>query len=249
MSRKKRKEREFKASIRQLQTEELILKLDNRYNTRTANCRVVPRNVTQDNLLASLEHTDTSITFAVGPAGTGKTFITTKKAIQSLSSGMVSKVIITRPAISVDEQHGFLPGTLQDKMAPWTRPIIDIFEEHFTPSHIENMIDANIIEIAPLAYMRGRTFKNAFVIADEMQNATREQMKMLLTRIGVGSQMVITGDLRQHDRGFGDNGLKDFLERLQQKESEYIRVVEFTSKDVERHPAVVEILGVYNDLD
>ena len=223
MSRKKRKEREFKASIRQLQTEELILKLDNRYNTKTANCRVVPRNVTQDNLLASLEHTNTSITFAVGPAGTGKTFITTKKAIQSLSSGMVSKVIITRPAISVDEQHGFLPGTLQDKMAPWTRPIIDIFEEHFTPSHIENMIDANIIEIAPLAYMRGRTFKNAFVIADEMQNATREQMKMLLTRIGVGSQMVITGDLRQHDRGFGDNGLKDFLAIEYEKHAEIIK--------------------------
>ena len=249
MSRKKRKEREFKASIRQLQTEDLILKLDNRYNTKTANCTVVPRNITQDNLLASLEHTNTSITFAVGPAGTGKTYIATKKAIQSLSSGMVSKIVITRPAISVDEQHGFLPGTLQDKMAPWTRPIIDIFEEHFTTSHIENMIDANIIEIAPLAYMRGRTFKNSFIIADEMQNATIEQMKMLLTRIGVGSKMVITGDLRQHDRGFGDNGLKDFLERLQDKDYEFIRTVEFTSKDIERHPAVAEILGVYDDLN
>ena len=224
MSRKKRKEREFKAKIRQLQTEDLILKLDNRYNTKTANCTVVPRNITQDSLLASLEHTNTSITFAVGPAGTGKTYIATK-------------------------QHGFLPGTLQDKMAPWTRPIIDIFEEHFTPSHIENMIDANIIEIAPLAYMRGRTFKNSFVIADEMQNATIEQMKMLLTRIGIGSKMVITGDLRQHDRGFGDNGLKDFLERLEDKNYEFIRTIEFTSKDIERHPAVAEILGVYNDLN
>ena len=249
MSRKKRKEREFKAKIRQLQTEELILKLDNRYNTKTANCTVVPRNITQDSLLASLEHTNTSITFAVGPAGTGKTYIATKKAVQSLMSGMVSKIVITRPAISVDEQHGFLPGTLQDKMAPWTRPIIDIFEEHFTPSHIENMIDANIIEIAPLAYMRGRTFKNSFVIADEMQNATIEQMKMLLTRIGVGSKMVITGDLRQHDRGFGDNGLKDFLERLEDKDYEFIRTIEFTSKDIERHPAVAEILSVYNDLN
>ena len=249
MSRKKRKEREFKARIRQLNTEELILKLDNRYNTKTANCTVVPRNITQDNLLASLEHTSTSITFAVGPAGTGKTYIATKKAVQSLMSGMVSKIVITRPAISVDEQHGFLPGTLQDKMAPWTRPIIDIFEEHFTPSHIENMIEANIIEIAPLAYMRGRTFKNAFVIADEMQNATIEQMKMLLTRIGVGSKMVITGDLRQHDRGFGDNGLKDFLERLEEKDYEFIRTIEFTSKDIERHPAVAEILSVYNDLN
>ena len=249
MSRKKRKDRQFKANIRQLQTEELILKLDNRYNTKTANCRVVPRNVTQDHLLASLEHTSTAITFAVGPAGTGKTYITTKKAIQALSSGMVNKIVITRPAISVDEQHGFLPGTLQEKMAPWTRPIIDIFEEHFTPSHIANMIEANIIEIAPLAYMRGRTFKDAFIIADEMQNATVEQMKMLLTRIGTGSQMVITGDLRQHDRGYGDNGLKDFLERLKDNKAECITLVEFTSNDIERHPAVAEVLGVYNDLD
>ena len=246
MSRKKRKEREFKASIRQLQTEDLILKLDNRYLNKTANVTVIPKNITQDTLLESLEHTETSITFAVGPAGTGKTYITTKKAIQALTSGRVSKLIVTRPAVSVDEQHGFLPGTLQEKMAPWTRPIIDILEEHFTPSHIETMIESNIIEIAPLAYMRGRTFKNAFIIADEMQNATEEQMKMLLTRIGTNSKLVVTGDLNQHDRGFGDNGLKDFLARIKDKDSEYIKTVTFTAKDIERHPAVAEVLSFYD---
>jgi len=252
MSRKKRKERDFKARIRQLHTEELILKLDNRYNTKTANCTVVPRNITQDNLLASLEHTSTSITFAVGPAGTGKTLISTKKAIQSLLSGMVSKIIITRPAISVDEQHGFLPGTLQDKMAPWTRPIIDIFEEHFTPSHIENMIEANIVEIAPLAYMRGRTFENSWIIADEMQNATKSQMKMLLTRIGVGTKMIVTGDLKQHDRGFSENGLSDFIELVKNYETsnlKHIGVSRFDMMDVERHPAVTEVLKIYGEDD
>ena len=245
MSRKKRKDKQFKASIRQLQTEGLILKLETRYMNKTANVTVIPKNITQDNLIDSLEHTNTSITFAVGPAGTGKTYIATKKAIQSLTTGAVSKVIITRPAVSVDEQHGFLPGTLQEKMAPWTRPIIDIFEEHFTPSHIENMIEANIIEIAPLAYMRGRTFKNAFILADEMQNATQEQMKMLLTRIGPNSKLVVTGDLNQHDRGFADNGLKDFLKRIDGHESEYIRSIYFSTKDIERHPAVAEVLSFY----
>tara|TARA_B100001057_G_scaffold332574_1_gene333000 strand:+ start:1212 stop:1952 length:741 start_codon:yes stop_codon:yes gene_type:complete len=246
MSRRKRKDRQFKAAIRQLQTEELILKLDTRYLNKTANVTVIPKNITQDTLVESLEHTDTNITFAVGPAGTGKTYIATKKAIQALTSGAVSKIIVTRPAVSVDEQHGFLPGTLQEKMAPWTRPIIDIFEEHFTPSHIENMIEANIIEIAPLAYMRGRTFKNAFIIADEMQNATQEQMKMLLTRIGPNSKLVVTGDLNQHDRGFGDNGLKDFLVRIEGKQSRYIKTIYFDTRDIERHPAVAEVLSFYD---
>ena len=107
--------------------------------------------------------------------------------------------MVTRPAVSVDEQHGFLPGTLMEKMAPWTRPIFDVFEEYYSPEQIEYMINDNKVEVAPLAYMRGRTFKNSFIIADEMQNATDSQMKMLLTRIGQGSKIVVTGDLAQHD--------------------------------------------------
>jgi len=210
---------------------------------------ILPRNRNQETYVLKLLDPKKDIVFGIGPAGTGKTLLAVQVAVKMFKEGFVDKVIVTRPAVSVDEDLGFLPGTLEDKMAPWTRPIFDVFKEYFSARDIQGMLEEGIIEIAPLAYMRGRTFKNAFIIADEMQNATTEQMKMLLTRIGNGSQMVITGDLRQHDRGYGDNGLKDFLERLQDNESEYIKVVEFTSKDVERHPAVVEILDVYGDLN
>jgi len=120
----------------------------------------------------------------------------------------VEKIIVTRPAVSADEDLGFLPGTLEEKMAPWTRPIFDVFSGIFLCNEIENMIQEGIIEISPLAYMRGRTFKNAYIIADEMQNATPSQMKMLLTRIGENSKMAVTGDLAQADR-LKDNGLLD----------------------------------------
>jgi phosphate starvation-inducible PhoH-like protein len=148
----------------------------------------------------------------------------------------------------VDEQHGFLPGTLQEKMAPWTRPVFDLFEEYYTPDQIEYMIGDNKVEISPLAYMRGRTFKNSYIIADEMQNATDSQMKMLLTRIGEGSKLVVTGDLAQHDRGYESNGLKLFIERLQRIASDRIKVVEFANTDIERHPVVDEVLGIYNQV-
>ena len=133
--------------------------------------------------------------------------------IRNLEEGNVDRIVITRPAVSVDEQHGFLPGDLKEKMAPWTRPIFDFLEEHYSAKQVENMIKDKTIEISPLAYMRGRTFKGAWIIADEMQNATQEQTKMLLTRIGEGSKIVVTGDLAQHDRGFNNNGLKDFLNK------------------------------------
>jgi phosphate starvation-inducible protein PhoH and related proteins len=130
-------------------------------------------------------------------------------------------------------------------MSPWTRPMFDIFEEYYAPYQIETMVKDNVIEIAPLAYMRGRTFKNALIIADEMQNATDSQMKMLLTRLGENSKMVVTGDLEQHDRGYHDNGLKMFVDRLVQYQSDMIGVVEFTSEEVERHPVVSEVLDIY----
>jgi phosphate starvation-inducible PhoH-like protein len=157
------------------------------------------------------------------------------------------KIVVTRPAISVDEQHGFLPGTLEEKMAPWTRPIFDVFKEYWSPATIEAMIAEDVIEIAPLAYMRGRTFKNAYIIADEMQNATPSQMKMLLTRIGTGSRIIVTGDLAQHDRGYENNGLKDFVKKLKSKNSDMIAIVEFERQDVERHEVVTEVLGIYGD--
>jgi len=130
-------------------------------------------------------------------------------------------------------------------MAPWTRPIFDIFEEHYHPKEIEYMIESNVLEIAPLAYMRGRTFKNSIILADEMQNATQEQMKMLLTRIGDNSKMIVNGDLAQHDRGYQSNGLKEFLQKLNITNSDRISVVEFDHSHVERHPAVAEVLKIY----
>ena len=153
---------------------------------------------------------------------------------------------MTRPAVSVDEDLGFLPGTLEQKMAPWTRPIFDVLREYFQAKEIEGMIEEGIIEIAPLAYMRGRTFKNSFILADEMQNATPNQMKMLLTRLGESSQMAVTGDLAQADRQ-NDNGLIDFTNLLAKSNSTHLDIVHFAQGDIERHNAVKEVLQVYGD--
>jgi len=215
--------------------------------TRQKEVNIIPRNFNQDNLLGYLEDNNINIVFAVGPAGTGKTLISTLAGIKQLKKSNINKFVVTRPAVSVDEQHGFLPGTLMEKMAPWTRPIFDVFEEYYSPEQIEYMINDNKVEVAPLAYMRGRTFKNAFIIADEMQNATDSQMKMLLTRIGTGSKIVVTGDLNQHDRGYESNGLKMFIDRLVAKGSESIKCIEFGSTDIERHPAVAEVLRLYGE--
>ena len=149
--------------------------------------------------------------------------------------------------MSTDEDLGFLPGTLEQKMAPWTRPIFDVLREYFYSGEIESMIREGIIEISPLAYMRGRTFKRAFIIADEMQNATPNQMKMLLTRIGMYSKMAVTGDLAQADR-LNDNGLIDFVNQIKRKDTKHIDVCYFKKEDIERHEAVKEVLEIYGDL-
>ena len=219
------------------------------YKRREKQVTIIPKNVTQEDYLEMLDDNAKAIVFAMGPAGTGKTMLGVLAAIDAMKNGRCEKIVITRPAVSVDEQHGFLPGTLVEKMAPWTRPIFDVMEEYWSPSEIENMIAENIIEIAPLAYMRGRTFKNAWIVADEMQNATPSQMKMLLTRIGENSKIVVTGDLAQHDRGFENNGLKDFVALLKKRRSNMIGVVEFQRKDVERHAAVTAVLEIYGDED
>jgi phosphate starvation-inducible protein PhoH and related proteins len=206
-----------------------------------------PRNKNQATYLQQLQDESKNIVLAVGPAGTGKTLLAVQNGIRQFQEGKVDKIIVTRPAVSVDEDLGFLPGTLNEKMAPWTRPIFDVLGEYYQQKDIENMLYENVIEISPLAYMRGRTFKNAYVIADEMQNATINQMKMLLTRLGEGSKMVVTGDLAQADR-LKDNGLINFIELLDKhKKLERIDVVHFDSKDIERHEAVKEILEIYGD--
>ena len=210
---------------------------------------IVPRNISQENYLELLKNPRKFIVFAIGPAGTGKTMLGVQMAIKNLKEGVISKIIITRPAVSVDEEHGFLPGTLNQKMEPWTRPIMDVFEEYYHPREIAEMLDDGVIEISPLAYMRGRTFKNAFIVADEMQNATPSQMKMLLTRLGEGSRMVVTGDLNQADRP-RENGLLEFCE-LYGEGGDYrmLAMARFESSDVERHPVVKEILSLYKETE
>ena len=196
-------------------------------------------------MLKLLDHRK-DIVFGIGPAGTGKTLLAVQVAVKLFKEGVIDKIIVTRPAVSVAEDLGFLPGTLEQKMAPWTRPIFDVFRDYFTSQDIEGMIEEGIVEIAPLAYMRGRTFKKSYIIADEMQNATPNQMKMLLTRLGEGSFMAVTGDLAQADR-ISDNGLVDFTKLLEKTNSTHLDIVYFTQGDIERHQAVKEVLEVYGD--
>lgn len=221
-----------------------------RFIARKRRVDLIPRSLTQEKYIQALNDDEQYVVFATGPAGTGKTLLGTLYAIKCLKEGKVDKVIITRPAVSVDEEHGFLPGTLVEKMAPWTRPLFDVFEEYYTPLQIEKMIEDGQIEICPLAYMRGRTFKNAIILADELQNVTPNQMKMLLSRIGENSRIVATGDVNQHDRGFEQNGLKDFVERLDKHQgSNNITVIRFDASEIERHPIIEEILDMYKDVD
>jgi phosphate starvation-inducible PhoH-like protein len=211
--------------------------------------QIVPRNTAQETYLELLKNPKKYIVFAIGPAGTGKTLLGVQMAIKLYKEGVISKIIITRPAVSVDEEHGFLPGTLNQKMEPWTRPIIDVFEEYYHPREIAEMLENGEIEISPLAYMRGRTFKNAFIVADEMQNATPSQMKMLLTRLGEGARMVVTGDLNQADRP-RENGLLDFVNLYKDSgTNRYVDMARFDSTHIERHPVVREILSIYKESD
>jgi phosphate starvation-inducible PhoH-like protein len=209
--------------------------------------QLLPRNVAQEDYVDALCDPSKHIVFAMGPAGTGKSLMATLYAIKALQDGEIEKIIITRPVVSVDEQLGFLPGDLTAKLAPWCIPILDIFKEYFSVQMVEKMIRNEVIELAPLGMMRGRTLKNCICILDESQNATPNQMKMMLTRIGDGSRMFITGDVQQHDRGYEQNGLKDFVEKLKRMPTDAIEVIEFARKDVERHPIVEEVLRIYGD--
>jgi len=194
----------------------------------------------------SLMSKNVSLVVALGPAGSGKTLLACQSAIKALLSKTIDKIVITRPLVSVDEELGFLPGTFEAKMDPWVRPIFDILRESFTSAEIQSMIDTGSIEISPLAYMRGRTFKKSFIIADEMQNSTPNQMKMILTRIGESSKMVITGDLFQSDR-VGENGLSDFMIRYNDSPvaSREISCIELEKCDVHRSSIVSTILDIY----
>lgn len=219
------------------------------YKKHSKRIELIPRNRRQEDYIADLLDPNLSIIFATGPAGTGKTMLAVLAAIKALKEGEITKIVITRPAVGVDgEKHGFLPGDLNNKMEPWTRPIFDVLHEHYTRKETAMMLEEQILEISPLAYMRGRTFKDSWIIADEMQNATPGQMKMLLTRLGEGSRMLVTGDVMQADRQGEENGLIDFDRLLQDfGDSQYIGWTEFGYKDIERHPAVAEVLKIYGD--
>jgi len=225
-----------------------VINIHQRLEEKRKRVQIYPKNLSQESYLLKLNDPNKMIVFAIGPAGTGKTMLAVQWAIDQLKYGDIDRIIITRPAVSVDEQHGFLPGDLNQKMEPWTKPIMDVFSENYNAREITNMITEGVIEVSPLAYMRGRTFKNAVIIADEMQNATPSQMKMLLTRLGQRSKMVVTGDLQQADRP-SNNGLLEFLQLFKDfKNNRYVDVCHFTVGDVERHEAVKEILAIYKDV-
>ncbi len=211
-----------------------------------------PKGVNQKKYVECLNNDNNKIVVVYGPAGTGKTMFACIKAINLLKSGILNKIILTRPVVTVEEELGFLPGNIVKKMDPWTRPIFDIFSEFYSKTEVDNMIYNNVIEISPLAFMRGRTFKNAFIIADEMQNSSPNQMMMLTTRIGTNSRMVITGDLKQTDK-ISNNGLSDFVQKIntyyssKNKTNENnIQLIEFTNSDVERSEIVKNVIDIYN---
>jgi len=215
---------------------------------RMKQIEIVPKSRGQENLVLSLLDPQVAITIAVGPAGTGKTYLAMQAAIKLLRTGEIEKIVLTRPAIGVDdEKHGFLPGDINQKMEPWTRPLLDVLHEYYSPKDVAQMLADQVIEISPLAYMRGRTFKAAYIIADEMQNATPGQMKMLLTRIGEGSSIVVTGDVEQADRTNLNNGLLDIANRLERSPTNGLKVCRLSSKDTQRHPIINSVLGLYAD--
>ena len=210
-----------------------------------------PTTKNQELYVRGLQDKGKAIVLGVGPAGCGKTLFACTSAVEYYNKGFVDKIIMTRPVVPVEEEIGFLPGSLASKMEPWTRPLFDIFHEYFSVNDVQMMMKHGIIEIAPFAFMRGRTFKKAFIIADEMQNSSPKQMLMLTTRMGEGSKMVITGDLKQSDL-LVENGLRDFLHRYERMEGggglSEIEVVKFLEEDVKRSAVVSTILRLYDDV-
>ncbi|MCU1524622.1 MAG: PhoH family protein [Microbacteriaceae bacterium] len=190
---------------------------------------------------------DNTIVFGIGPAGTGKTYLAMAKAVQSLQRKEVSRIILTRPAVEAGERLGYLPGTLTDKIDPYLRPLYDALNEMMDPEIVPKLLAAGTIEVAPLAYMRGRTLNDSFIVLDEAQNTTPEQMKMFLTRLGFGSKMVVTGDVTQVDLPAGASGLQLVTRVLD--EIDEIHFVRLTSEDVVRHSLVGRIVDAYTKYD
>lgn len=208
---------------------------------------LLPKSINQEKYILALTDNQQDVVVVSGPAGTGKTYLAMLAAIQALRDRTCDKIIITRPAVAVDdEKHGFLPGDLNQKMEPWVRPLFDVLNEFYSVKELQYMLSEQTIEIAPLAFLRGRTFKDSWIILDESQNTTVSQMKMLLTRIGEGSKIVVTGDTDQSDRQTKDNGLLDLTNRLRNNQIPGMVACEFDKRDIRRHKIIEHILNLYS---
>jgi len=213
---------------------------------QTRNKSISPRSATQADYFRAIDNYD--LTFAQGPAGTGKTYLAVAKAVELLVNGTVDRIILSRPAVEAGEQLGFLPGDMREKVDPYLRPLYDALYDMLPDAQVVKRLESGEIEVAPLAFMRGRTLSNAFVILDEAQNTTAVQMKMFLTRLGENARMVITGDLSQVDLPRGiRSGLRDAMETLANVDG--IGFVRFTSADVVRHPLVTRIVKAYDSVE
>ncbi|MDK8454579.1 PhoH family protein [Corynebacterium marquesiae] len=205
-----------------------------------------PKTVGQSEYVQAID--DNTVVFGIGPAGSGKTYLAVAKAVQALQAKQVSRIILTRPAVEAGEKLGFLPGTLNDKIDPYLRPLYDALRDMLDPEMIPKLMEAGIIEVAPLAYMRGRTLNDAFVILDEAQNTTPAQMKMFLTRLGFGTKIVVTGDISQVDLPHGQvSGLRIVRRILRNVED--IHFADLGSRDVVRHQLVGRIVNAYETFD
>lgn len=201
---------------------------------------VKPRSEGQARLMTAID--DHNLVMAMGPAGTGKTYLAVSKAVEALESGQVGRIVLSRPAVEAGEHIGFLPGALEEKLAPYLRPLYDALADRLSPKRLKALTAEGLIEIAPIAYMRGRTLNNAYIVVDEAQNCTYGQLKMLLTRLGWNSTMVVTGDPAQTDLLPEMSGLKDICERLEGVPD--IAVIRLEAKDIVRHPLVASMLDV-----
>lgn len=239
------RQRAAKSQKRQM-TQENTIRFEQVKPVKQRTIDIVPRTRNQERLVLALQDYSQPIVVTAGPAGTGKTYLAMLAAVKAFREGEVDRIVLTRPAVAVeDEKHGYLPGDLNQKMDPWVRPLTDILREYYRQQDIAAMIEEQRIEIAPLAFMRGRTLKNAYVVADEMQNATPAQCKMLMTRIGEGSKIVLTGDVEQADRIKGNNGLADLCQRLRKGGVKGIAVCELDNRDIQRHSIIDAVLDLY----
>ena len=242
------KQRAVKSQKSRMTYQENTIRFDQVKPVKQRPIDIVPRTRNQERLVLALQDSDQHIVITAGPAGTGKTYLAMLAAVKAFRAGDVDRIILTRPAVGVEgEEHGFLPGDLNQKMDPWVRPLTDILREYYRQQDIAAMLEDQTIEISPLGFMRGRTFKSAYIIADEMQNATPNQCKMLMTRIGENSKIVITGDIEQADRIKGNNGLADLCQKLSEGGVTGIAVCNLDNKDIQRHRIIDSVLKLYTD--